>query len=231
MKRLHLLLLGLFFIFSFTIFSLLVKRGSMKDLDFTVTVKIQERIDNSSRVRLAKLTGEVMEGATFLANPMVSIIAIIIITIITFLKRKRFRAVALLIPIAFGLFTITEIYGKSVIHHPAPPFFLLKNPTTIFPKYHILEDYSYPSGHAARAIFLGLTLYSFFMLHSLLFKRKNMKVLTIIVIISYVCFISVSQIYLGSHWLSDVLGGLTLGSGSGLLTLAGLLSYNSKRNE
>ncbi len=230
-KRLQLLLLGLFFIFSFTIFSLLVKRGGMKDLDFTVTVKVQERIDNSSRLRLARLTGEVMEGATFLASPMVSIIAIIIITIITLIRRKRFRVVALLIPIAFGLLTIAEIYGKSVVHHPAPPFFLLKNPTTIFPKYQVLDNFSYPSGHAARAMFLGITLYSFFMLHTSLFKRKKIKVLTMIGIISYVGLISVSRIYLGQHWISDVVGGLTLGSGSGLLTFAGLLSYNRTRNE
>lgn len=231
MKRLHLLLLGLALLFSFTIFSRYIKRGGMKDLDFTVTVKVQERIDNSSRLRLTRLTGEIMEGSSFLASPIISIIAIIFITFITFIKRKRFRAAALLIFIAFGLMTIAEIYGKSVVHHPAPPFFMLKNPTTIFPKYQVLEDYSYPSGHAARAIFLGITFYSYFILHNSLFKRKKMKVMTTIGIMSYISLISISRIYLGHHWLSDVMGGLTLGGGSGLLTLAGLLSYNRKRNE
>ena len=38
----------------------------MKTADFAITVKVQERIDNSSRLRLARFTGEVMEGATFL---------------------------------------------------------------------------------------------------------------------------------------------------------------------
>lgn len=231
MNRLHLLLLGLTLLLSFTIFSQYIKRGGLKDIDFSVTVKLQERIDNSSRLRLARLTGEVMEGATFLASPMISIIAISAISIITFIKRKKWRMAAIFIPLLFALMTLAEIYGKSVVNHPAPPFFLLKNPTTIFPKYHILEDYSYPSGHAARAIFLGITFYSFFMLHSSLFKRKKTMALTAVGIMIYISLISVSRIYLGSHWLSDVVGGLTLGCGSGLLTLAWLLPYNRNRNE
>lgn len=231
MKRLHLFFLGLLLIFSFALFSRYLKRGGMKDFDFAVTVRIQERIDNSSRLRLARLTGEVMEGATFLASPMISIIAISAISIITFIKRKKWRMAAIFIPLLFGLMTLAEIYGKSVVNHPAPPFFLLKNPTTIFPKYEVLEKFSYPSGHAARAMFLGITFYSFFMLHTSLFKRKKMKAYTAFGIMSYITLISVSRIYLGHHWLSDVMGGVTLGCGSGLLTLAGLLSYNRIRNE
>lgn len=221
MKRLHLLLLGLALLLSFTIFSRYLKRGGLKEIDFAVTVKLQERIDNSSRLRLARMTGEIMEGSSFLASPMVSILAIIFITFITFIKRKRFRAAALLIPIAFGLMTIAEIYGKSVVHHPAPPFFLLKNPTTVFPKYYVWEDYSYPSGHAARAMLLAVFL--FFTI-----KKRTWAMLSLVL---FVILISISRIYLGHHWLSDVIGGLILGSGSGLLTMVLLLSYNGKRNE
>ena len=221
MKRLHLLLLGLVLLLSFTIFSRFIKHGGLKQIDFAVTVKLQERIDTSSRLRLASLTGDVMEGSSFLASPMVSIIAIIVITFITFIKRKRFRAAALIIPIIFGLMTLAEIYGKSVVHHPAPPFFLLKNPTSIFPKYYIWENFSYPSGHAARAVFLAM----------LLFFTIKRRVWVMVSLILFVILISISRIYLGHHWVSDVIGGLILGSGSGLLTILLLLSYNRKRNE
>ncbi|MBI5620395.1 phosphatase PAP2 family protein [Candidatus Gottesmanbacteria bacterium] len=227
MKRLHLLLLGLALVLSFAIFSRYIKRGGLKEIDFAVTVKLQERIDNSSRLRLARLTGEVMEGATFFASPLISVIAIIIITFITLFKRKKWRMVALAIPLIFGLMTLAEIYGKSVVHHPAPPFFLLKNPTTVFPKYYVWEDFSYPSGHAARAIFLAVT--SFFLFPFSFFQGKRLWIF--IALGGYVILISVSRIYLGHHWLSDVLAGLLLGAGSGLLTSALILPYNTKRNE
>lgn len=230
-KRKLLLLLALLFIFCFTLFSRFVKLGGMKTADFAITVKVQERIDNSSRLRLARFTGEAMEGATFFASPMVASIGMLLLTMLSALSRKKWRWMALAIPILFGLMTLAEIYGKSVVHHPAPPFFLLKNPTTIFPKYYVQEDYSYPSGHAARAIFLGITLFSYFLYHTAFFKRNNVKLLTEIGIISYVCLIAVSRIYLGHHWASDVLAGLLLGGGSGLLTQSITLPYNTKRNE
>ncbi len=160
-----------------------------------------------------------MEGSSFLASPLVSVIAITIITVITFIKRKKYRTAALVIPIIFGLMTLAEIYGKSVVHHPAPPFFLLKNPTTVFPKYYVWEDFSYPSGHAARAIFLAI----------LLFFVVKRRVWVMVTLVLFVILISISRIYLGHHWLSDVIGGLILGSGSGLLTIPLLLSYNRKR--
>lgn len=207
MKRLHLLLLGLSLLLSFTIFSRYIKRGAMSGVDFAVTIKVQERIDKSSRLRLARLNGKIMEGASFLASPGFSIIVITVITIITVIKKKRWQLTALVIPLAFGLMTIAEIYGKSVVHHPAPPFFLLKNPTTVFPKYYVWEDYSYPSGHAARAVFLGLVL--FFLL-----KKRRW---TVIGLGSYIALISISRIYLGHHWLSDVLGGGLVGSAFGFI--------------
>lgn len=221
MKCLHLLLFGLVLLLSFAIFSRSIKRGGMKEIDFVVTVKVQERIDNSSRLRLAKLTAESMEGATFLASPIFSITVIIFITVITFIKRKKWRVIALLIPLAFGLMTLTEIYGKSLVHHPAPPFFLLKNPTTVFPKYYVFEDYSYPSGHAARAVFITTLL--------LFAVKKRLWIICSLGI--YIMLISMSRIYLGHHWLSDVVGGALLGSGSGLLTYSFLLSYNRSRHE
>lgn len=230
-QRYLVLSLGVVLVFSFTLFSRFVKLGGMKTADFAITVKVQERIDNSSRLRLARFTGEVMEGATFFASPMVASIGMLFLTMLTALSRKKWRWMALAIPILFGLMTLAEIYGKSVVHHPAPPFFLLKNPTTIFPKYYIQEDYSYPSGHAARAIFLGITLFSYFYFHTSLFKKYNVKLLTTIGIVSYVCLIAVSRIYLGHHWASDVLAGLLLGGGSGLLTQSITLPYNTKRNE
>lgn len=227
-KRFVLLTLACLMLLFFTLFSRAIKRGGLKELDFATTVKVQERIDNSSRLRLSRFTGEVMEGATFFASPMATTIAVLLLTLVTLTKRDKWRIVALIIPLLFALMTLTEVYGKSVVHHPAPPFFLLKNPTTVFPKYYIWEDYSYPSGHAARAIFLAV---SSFYLFPFSVYRNQKKVWLTIALGFYVGLIAISRIYLGHHWLSDVVGGLLLGSGSGLLTSSLILPYNTKRNE
>ena len=228
MKRTTLLLTGLALLFCFTLFSLWIKRGNMRELDFAVTIKVQERIDTSARLRLARMTGDLMEGATVLASPLSSLFIIAGITMITIINRKRWRLVALVIPIAFVLMTVAEIYGKVSVHHPAPPFFLLKNPTTVFPKYYVWEYFSYPSGHAARAVFIAWIVW-FLTMKQYNNRTMSKRFWTILLLGVYVPLISVSRIYLGHHWLSDVLGGWLLGSSSGLLTSALLLPYNSKR--
>jgi undecaprenyl-diphosphatase len=194
----------------------------MKSLDFAATVKIQERIDKSGKLRLAAIVGEVMEGSTFFASPMFSVIVIVFISLVSFYdwKRKKIRWVSLSIPFFFGLLILGEIYGKNVVHQPSPPIIMIKNPTTMFPKYYINESFSYPSGHSARAVFISLITY-FLLVHQNNFTSESKRKLgTFVVLLGYVMLVSISRIYLGHHWLSDVLGGSLLGLGFGLLTLA-----------
>ena len=113
-----------------------------------------------------------------------------------------------------------------------------KNPTSVFPKNYINEQFSYPSGHAARAIFIGIVLLGVYW-----YKQcKNGAILTIkslmtpktllvvCLVALYVMLVAVSRIYIGHHWFSDIFGGVLLGSGFGLLALAFILPdpYNTK---
>jgi membrane-associated phospholipid phosphatase len=225
LRNTHILLLsfGFILLISFYQCSRMARDGFLKDADFAVSIKIQERIDGSSRLRLASIVGDVMEGSTFLASPELSIVFVGFLTLIALIdiKQKKIRLRALLIPILFALLVMGEIYGKSVVHHPAPPFFMIKNPTTIFPKHYINEQFSYPSGHVARAVFLGITCYSLFFIHNSLFKRRT-HVLVAVGIICYILIVSISRIYLGHHWLSDVIGGILLGSSLGVINISAL---------
>lgn len=210
---------GFLLIIAFALFSKYVKSGHLKEMDFAVSVKIQEKIDKSSRLRTAALVGNIMEGSTFFASPEFCILAVAILTLFKTvnLKKRRILLSGLLIPILFGLLVMAEIYGKSVVHHPAPPFYMIKNPTTIFPKFYINDQYSYPSGHAARSLFLCLVLIGIFGLNRTFFKKKSHVILSALML-SYILLVGISRIYLGHHWFSDVIGGWLLGLGLGIFT-------------
>ncbi len=192
---------------SFAGFSKFVKQGRMRDIDFAATVKVQ---DGVAKLGIQRFEG-ILEDVGVLAGPEFSIVAVATITVVLFIKKRRTKLFALVIPAAFVFLTFAEIYGKSVVHHPAPPFFMLKNPTTIFPTYHIWEEFSYPSGHAARAAFLAISSFSLLTSH---FLRKKIRTRFVIglLLVGYVALVSISRIYLGHHWLSDIVGGLFLGS-------------------
>lgn len=73
--------------------------------------------------------------------------------------------------------------------------------------YSGVEQFSFPSGHAA----LAITVYGF--LAFLLASGRSPRVKTGIVLIAAcaIGLIALSRLYLGVHWLSDVLASLTLG--------------------
>jgi membrane-associated phospholipid phosphatase len=224
-RRLYILGAGLLLLASFYVFSRQVKQGFLKQTDFDTTVRLQQSVDSSTRLRLASLVGDVMEGSTFFASPEVSVIAVGLLTLFAFvdIKKKKIRLRALVIPLLFTLLVMGEIYGKNVVHHPSPQFFMIKNPTSIFPKYYINEQFSYPSGHAARAVFLGITFLSLITYHLSLTKKNLKKWMAIGAVVAlYILIVAISRIYLGHHWLSDVLGGGLLGAGLGTFVLFSL---------
>lgn len=220
MKRSHLFVgLAAALLVLFALLSKFEDRSIMRNLDFAVTVKVQDKIDRSAHLRLATFVDNVMEGATFLGSPEFTSVAVLLLTGYALYDRKnrRFRWKALIIPLGFMIIVLVELYGKAAVHHPAPPFFMVKNPTTVFPKFYVNEEFSYPSGHAARAVFVAVSLW--WVLQTAVKKKLWLG----IALGGYVFLVALSKIYLGHHWLSDVIGGWLLGSGAGILTAGVIL--------
>jgi len=210
--RLIFVCLSFVFLLLFALLSRFEDRPAMRNLDFAVTVKVQEKIDRSLHLRMASLVGNVMEGATFFASPIFTSVIVLLFSVVSW-KKLRWRAFG--IPVAFALIVLIELFAKSIVHHPSPPFSMIKHPTSIFPANYINEQFSYPSGHAARAIFIAIIGY-------MITKKRWV----IIGLLCYALLVSLSRIYLGEHWFSDVVGGLFLGGALGVLTWASMGTYN-----
>ena len=179
---------------------------------------MQEKIDTSAHLRLKSFVDTMMTGATFFASPEFTSVVVILLTGWLFydFRKKTFYWRVFIIPLAFMLIVFVELYGKSIVHHPSPPFSMIKHATSIFPANYINEQFSYPSGHAARAVFIAIVFYLALNIQHLALSKRLLFGLSLGL---YVVLVSVSRIYLGHHWFSDVAGGVLLGAGMVLFIL------------
>jgi undecaprenyl-diphosphatase len=132
---------------------------------------------------------------TFFGNTIPLIILTIIFSAFLLIKRKYFHLTFLILSMCLG--TISELSIKALIHRLRPENSLIE-----------ITRFSFPSGHATMTtIFLTIFLYS--TIKNI--KSKKVKTALVITTILIIFLISLSRIYLGVHWFSDVLGGIILG--------------------
>ena len=147
------------------------------------------------KLRNDKLT-TFMKLATKLSNPEVMIV-IAIISILFCIKLIKNKKLSL------GI--ILNLAGITIINQILKFIFRRERPTG----YRLIEmsGYSFPSGHAMASLaFYGLLIY----ITKRLVKNKYLKILLITINIAIIILIGVSRIYLGVHYLSDVLTGYSI---------------------
>lgn len=188
----------------FIFFSYLVAKETFNQIDFDTTVKLQDRIP-------AKLD---YPFSVFSVLGQAEITGLIWLGLFIFAVVKRWWLTVLLLP-SFFLALMTEIFGKVMVHHPSPPFLFYRGVIHVnFPTHFVHSDYSYPSGHMLRTAFL--VAFIFLLLHYRFPKWFSVGVQ--LGLLGTLIIMFISRIYLGEHWLSDVIGGLLLGSSFGLLS-------------
>ena len=111
------------------------------------------------------------------------------------LRRRCVNEALLLTFVAAGIELLNAV-AKIVFHRPRPEL-----------RFVHLDTYSFPSGHAAASLAIYGTL-AFVAGRRL---RRRGRVLLAVATVTLVLLIGFSRLYLGAHYLSDVLAGLFLG--------------------
>lgn len=193
----------IFFVFIF--FSYLVSQELFTQLDFDTSVRIQDKfsLEFIGPFSLLSLIGSV------------EITGILWFGLLGFsLAAKKWMFALSLIALIFISFVI-EIYGKLFLLHPGPPFMFFRTQLPFsFPSTYIHTDYSYPSGHSIRTAFF-ITVFLFFVANKF---KGSVRLFLQATLIAFLAAMLISRIYLGEHWVTDVIGGALLGASFGIMS-------------
>ncbi len=200
-KRSLLLFISQILFITFILFSYLVAQKVFHQIDFDTTIQIQNRIPSKFDIPFSILT---LFGSVEVTSLLW--LGLLIISVI----KKRY-----LLSFAFFIFWLglsVEVFGKAFLLHPAPPFYLFRGEGIVFPSSYLHTSYSYPSGHVYRLTFLVA-----FALASLYLHQVKKHTLTVFACGVFIALVFISRIYLGEHWLTDVVGGMFLGASLGII--------------
>jgi undecaprenyl-diphosphatase len=134
------------------------------------------------------------------------IVWVAVIVFLSIFAGWKGRKIALILIISFLIIMPLNIFFKNFFERPRP--------TPESQEIHVSQetDYAYPSGHASIVTAGAITM--------LILFRKEKELLLSIVLAFEAALVCLSRIYVGDHYLLDVIGGGLLGSGISLLSIS-----------
>jgi membrane-associated phospholipid phosphatase len=142
--------------------------------------------------------------------PVIALAAVAVAAYAISAGRPRIVLAVLWTPLAFA----TNEVMKLLVHHPRPTSAMIALP----------DSFGFPSGHSAAASALYLTLA---LVAAGAEPRPAVRRLLIGLGVGIALVVAWSRVYLGVHYLSDVVGGLLLGS-AGAVAAAGYVTASRR---
>jgi len=175
------------------------KLGYQNPSIIKVDATISSIINNSG----SSLTDDFMIWMSMYGREVVWSMVIVFMSIFAGWKGKK---IALILVISFLIIIPLNTLFKNFFERPRPP--------VETQEIHIFQetDFAYPSGHASIVTAGALTLI-------ILYRREKELILSIILACE-AALVCISRIYLGDHYLFDVIGGILLGAGISLLSIS-----------
>ena len=136
-----------------------------------------------------------------------------------FKTRLKGYVVALAMPITLGIAVVTKSVIKFLVSRPRP---------NAFPEIMVETGKSFPSGHSI-GVATMVTILIYFVIISDMNRVLKYILVTLLVLFSIV--IASTRIYMGVHYLSDIIAGLTLGYIIGTLCMFGVEKAKKIINE
>lgn len=140
----------------------------------------------------------ILVWTTNLGNPFALGAVAIVLAVFLILKKDSYDAILFLISMIVSVIALTVLKNIFQIQRPV---------TDIY----VAEGWSFPSGHATVA-----TTFFFMIIYIYLGRLKTILSKTILITGSIlgVLLICFTRLYLGAHWMLDIIGGIALGLSS-----------------
>jgi undecaprenyl-diphosphatase len=166
-------------------------------------IKVDATISSIINNSRSSLTDDFMIWMSMYGREVVWTVVIVFMSIFAGWKGKK---IALILVISFLIIIPLNTLFKNFFERPRPP--------VETQEIHIFQetDFAYPSGHASIVTAGALTLI-------ILYRREKELILSIILAFE-AALVCISRIYLGDHYLFDVIGGILLGAGISLLSIS-----------
>ena len=152
----------------------------------------------------------VAEFITFFGGSEFVIPMAVLGLVLSFFKKTRKFGMAVLFAVLVGTL-VTNLIMKPLFARPRPYVYYADNPLFMswyeFAGAHIESDKSFPSGHTTAAFEIGVALF-------LVLNKKYSWIFPVFSVL-----VGLSRIYLMVHYVTDVLGGVLVG------TFAGIMGY------
>lgn len=139
----------------------------------------------------------VMSVVSDFGAPLTDIALASVVALILFWRRARYWLLALVLAVAGG--ALLNIIIKHLIHRQRPIF---EDPI------QTLTSYGFPSGHAMGSTLLYGMLAAIVIGHARDWRLRALAIAVASCVVALICF---SRIYLGVHYLSDVIAGFLAG--------------------